>query len=43
MMGRPEPRMNTALPFQTVYRPLADAKPANDNSGLRLTLVEKGP
>ena len=35
--------MNTTLPFQTVYRPLADAWPVYDNSGLRPTLVEKGP
>ena len=35
--------MNTALPFHTVYRPLADAWADYDNSGLRPTLVEKGP
>lgn len=29
--------------FQTVYRPLADAWAVYDNSGLRPTLVEKGP
>jgi predicted ABC-type ATPase len=29
--------------FDTVYRPLADAWAVYDNSGLRPTLVEKGP
>jgi predicted ABC-type ATPase len=29
--------------FQTVYRPLADAWAVYDNSGVRPTLVEKGP
>jgi predicted ABC-type ATPase len=31
------------LNFQTVYRPLAHAWAVYDNSGLRPTLVEKGP